>query len=205
MVNNYTIINNKNINKNTKENANINIKTSGGVYKSHEPVFHDKYLRYPWNTFTSLFYLLPILYIPVDDDFKNYYGRYILFTLTPVSFFWWAWSPKYLKYVDNTLVMGTQIWLISYLLNYDKLNYFTVQLFWLRNDMMIRVVNIILSGSLLYYNTHFNSRYLFLLALLAKISDFKFKNMYGTALFHFLSSMAITSYFYHLHMLEEKN
>jgi hypothetical protein len=122
-----------------------------------------------------------------------------------VSFFWWAWSPKYLKYVDNTLVMGTQIWLISYLLNYDKLNYFTVQLFWLRNDMMIRVVNMFLSGSLLYYNTHFNSRYLFLLALLAKISDFKFKNMYGTALFHFLSSMAITSYFYHLHMLEEKN
>lgn len=172
--------------------------TTCGVYKSYEPIYHTKIMRHPWNSLTSLFYLVPLIYIPYDNNFCNYYGRLLLSTLTPVSVFWWALSWKSLKYIDNTLVMATEIWLLSYLLECDYLNIISLFLYTIRNDMNIKCINSVLSISLLVINTHFISRYLFFMALVAKFSDYRFYNPLGTGLFHMFSAGAITSYFNNL-------
>ena len=175
---------------------------TSGVYHSNESVFHPIIMRHPWNSFTSLLYLVPLIFIPNDNQFRNYYGRLLLVTLTPVSFFWWALSLKTIKYIDNTLVMAVQIWLLSYLLDYNYLNIVSPFLLLVKNDYYIQIINGVLSTSLLVTNDHFISRYLFFLALVSKISDYRFYNPLGTGLYHLFSASAITSYFNHLEKID---
>lgn len=173
---------------------------SRGVFESNESIYHPVYLRYPFNSFTSFIYWLPVLYIPIEyplDIYQNTncIGIGILSCLAPVSFIWWSTSNRTIKYIDNGLVLSTMSWLISVVTHTPKLNYLIPFYFCLRNDRLIK--NLEVGGSILlvWYNPNMLSNILFSLGLVGKISDSYLGNPYGTGLFHIFSGLAISTYF----------
>lgn len=171
-----------------------------GVFNSNEPVFSPKFFRYPFNSITSFIFWLPLLYIPVEfplniNENTNIIGFSILSCLAPVSCIWWATSNKFIKYIDNSLVLSTKIWLLSILTHSPKLNIIIPFLFYLRNDNFIKNLEIANSVLLVWFNPNIISNSLFLLSLCGKLSDSNLGYQYGTALFHIFSGLAITVYF----------
>lgn len=174
---------------------------SRGVFESNESIYHPVYLRFPFNSFTSFIYWLPVLYIPLEYPINiyqntNYLGICILSCLAPVSFIWWSTSNRRIKYIDNGLVLSTMSWLISDITHTPKLNYLIPFYFCLRNDRFIKHLEVGSSLLLVWFNPNIISNILFSLGLVGKISDSYLGNPYGTGLFHIFSGLAIFTYFY---------
>ena len=163
----------------------------GGVFKSHEPVFHPTVFRHPLNALSSIFYWLPLYYIPYDYVL----GISILSCLAPISFIWWSTSSSQIKYIDNGLVLSTKFWLLSVLLDRPYICLSIPFCFTLKNDKLIKIIAFLGSIALLYYNTHHMSRYLFALSLIGKLADSVRMNRFGTCFFHIFSGLAIYIYF----------
>ena len=174
-------------------NKNLNQKHSlaNGVFNSHEPIFHATFLRHPLNASSSIFYWLPLYYIPSDNSL----GIMILTCLAPISFLWWSTSSSYLKYIDNGLVLSTKIWLISVLIDKSTICYLIPFIFLIKNDKLIRAIAFLGSCTLLYFNTHNLSRVLFSISLISKLADSVKIYRYGTCFFHIFSGLAIYSFF----------
>lgn len=166
-----------------------------GLYTIHEPIYHETYFRYPLNSLSSIFYLLPVLYIDLEESYLNMYGALVLILLGPISLFWWALSWDSIKYWDTNFILVTQLWLISVLLDYGYLNIFSLILINLENDNIIRRFIFIFSFILMYYNTSVISNILYLSSCIVKFSDSIYDFPYGTCFFHILSGLAITVYF----------
>ena len=132
---------------------------SKGVFKSNERVYHETCMRHPLNAFSSFCYLLPIYHISSQYEIINYYGILILGLLTPVSFMWWATSHSKIKYIDNSLVVATQIWILSYIYQIPLINFGCICLFDVQDDKLFRNIGILLSLMILYANTNYISRY----------------------------------------------
>ena len=182
----------------TNENPNLNThtRTAVGVFESNEPIYNPLYLRYPLNAFTSIFYWVPLLYIPFSHKIdSNLLGISILTCLAPVSFIWWATSNPCIKYIDNGLVLSTKLWLISVITNHPEINVLIPLFFCINRDKLIKNLAFTGSCALLWYNPNNISRGLFSISLLGKLSDSYLGNIYGTSIFHVFSGLAIAVYF----------
>lgn len=169
---------------------------ASGVFESNEPIYNKLYLRYPLNAITSIFYWLPLIYIPFNNQIDtNLLGIIILFCLAPISFIWWSTSKRYIKYIDNALVLSTKLWLISVITNHPEINVIIPLFFNINNDKIIKNLAFTGSCALLFYNPHVYSRGLFIISIIGKLSDSYLGNIYGTSIFHVFSGFAITVYF----------
>ena len=153
------------------------------LYKTHEKQFNEKIL-YPMNSLSSLFYLIPIMFI------SDLFGKFILFGMVVSSTLWWAKQTKTSHYFDLLFLSSTLIWSLSYITQINSLNYFIVPIIFIRNNTYKNIV-IVSSVSLILINTNYISKCIFFLSVVSKISDTFFGNQYGTAIFHILSSISI--------------
>ena len=103
--------------------------------------------------FTSIFYWLPLIYIPWNyETDTNLLGIIILSCLAPISFIWWATSNRYIKYIDNALVLSTKLWLISVITNHPEINVLIPLFFYIDKDKIIKNLAFTGSCALLFYN-----------------------------------------------------
>ena len=165
-----------------------------GAFKSHEPIYDPIYLRYPYNSLSSLSYLWPMYLLTGNLSYHNILGIVILSNLAIISALWWAHSLKQIKYWDNVLVILTLVWMLSVIINQVWLNFFSLAFFSLDDDKTFRYLSVIFSLLLLYCNSNFQVSLIFILALLSKLSDSIGGMRYGTAMFHCLTSLCITYY-----------
>ena len=156
------------------------------LYKTHEKIYHNE-LLYPMNSLSSLFYLIPIFFI---DD---YFGKFILLGLTISSTLWWAKQTKMSHYFDLLFLSSTLIWSLSFITKNNLFNYFIIPIIFIRNknNFYKNIIIVCVMLALLVSNANIVARTIFILSLLGKISDTYCGNKYGTAIFHFLSSIAI--------------
>jgi hypothetical protein len=176
-----------NKNKNNREKCE-------GAFKSHEPIYDPIYLRYPYNSISSLSYLWPMYLLTGNLSYLNVLGIMILSNLSIISALWWAHSLKQIKYWDNVLVIFTLVWMLSVIIDQVWLNLFSLPILSLDNDSTFRYLSVIFSVLLLYCNSNYQVSLIFILALLSKLSDSIGGMRYGTALFHCLTSLCITYY-----------
>ncbi len=78
------------------------------LYKTHEKQY-SKELMYPMNSLSSLFYLLPMMFI------GDFFGKFILLGMTVSSTLWWAKQTKTSHYFDLLFLSSTLIWSLSYI------------------------------------------------------------------------------------------
>mgnify|MGYP001311184349 CR=1 FL=1 len=170
-----------------------NQNSDESIFKSHEKLFNYKYLNYPLNSISSLFYILPIqkIYSHNEYSYNNLYGLLILGLLTISSFFWWASSLKWIQYWDLFAVLSVKIWILSNILDEYKLNIFSLIFIYNPKKSLIKYSAIILTILILYFGRNSNGSKLFTISILGKLSDTYFKYEYGTTIFHILSAIAI--------------
>lgn len=162
------------------------MKNCKSLYKTHEKKFNEKIL-YPMNSLSSLFYLIPLMFI------SDFFGKFILFGMAVSSTLWWAKQTKTSHYFDLLFLSSTLIWSLSYITKINSLNYFIVPIIFIRNKNN-DYKNIIIVSSvslLLLSNANYISKSIFVFSIVSKISDTFCGNQYGTAIFHILSSISI--------------
>ena len=162
------------------------MKNCKSLYKSHEKQY-SKDLMFPMNSLSSLFYLLPMMFI------SDLFGKFILFGMAVSSTLWWAKQTKTSHYFDLLFLSSTLIWSLSYITKIHSLNYFIFPTILIRNKNN-NCKNIIIVSSvslLLLSNANYISKSIFVFSIVSKISDTFCGNQYGTAIFHILSSISI--------------
>ena len=102
---------------------------SHSLYKSHEMIYHKDYLRYPMNSLSSLFYIIPLF-----NPIITIYGSLLLIGLTVSSTIWWATSTKTSQYFDLLFLSGTQVWILSKSIHNDYLNFAMVPMVFIRDN-----------------------------------------------------------------------
>lgn len=159
---------------------------SHSLYKSHEMIYHKDYLRYPMNSLSSLFYIIPLF-----NPIITIYGSLLLIGLTVSSTIWWATSTKTSQYFDLLFLSGTQVWILSKSIQNDYLNFAMIPMVFIRDNTIKNLFIVNNSLFLIVSSTNYTSRILFIASLLFKFSDTYGKCPFGTAVFHLLSSLSI--------------
>ena len=161
------------------------INKSISIYKSCEPQHNNKYMKRPFNSLSSLFYFLPLLYS------DNYYEMIILLGLTTSSLCWWALDNNLSHYFDIYFLMLTQIWCLSKILNLYLINILCIPLLFIK-DVQVKKKIVTINGIFLFITiNNYISRFIYGVGCLCKLSDTFLENRYGTALFHILTSLSI--------------
>lgn len=172
-------------------------KNSISVFKSNEPIYNEKYFRFPLNSITSLTYCLPIYQIWCKEKYlyTDIYGLYILSVLTCSSFLWWALSYRWIQILDLYAVIATKTWMLSNITQQPIINLFPLYFLFNQNNNTTRYTAIMLTTLILYFGRSSYGNNIFMLSILGKLSDTYGKNEYGTAVFHVLSAISIFQYF----------
>lgn len=176
------------------------IENYKNVYKSHEPIYNEKYLRYPLNSFSSYAYLLPIYFINDYSNLNHIYGITVLFCMANISFLWWALSWKSIKTWDTDFILVTLTWLISVIWNNYKVNILSIFMLTITNDNIFKFFLYLLASIVVFSNYNVLSNILFISSVLIKFSDTFYGFKYGTAIFHLMSGSTIAYYFYSLEL-----
>lgn len=158
---------------------------SVSLYKSHEKFYRENFM-YPMNSLSSLFYLLPIYYI---DD---YLAKFILLGLSYSSTFWWARQTKFYHYCDLLFLSGILIWSLSNLIKNNMINYILLPFIFIQNNNFKNIIILICFCLILVTSKDIVSKTFLIFGLVSKLSDTYMGNKYGTAIFHVLTSLAIT-------------
>jgi hypothetical protein len=155
------------------------------LYKSHEK-FYRKNFMYPMNSLSSLFYLIPIYYI---DD---YLAKFILLGLSYSSIFWWAKQTKIYHYFDLLFLCSILIWSLSNMTKNYIINYTLVPLLLIQNNNFKNIIILICFCLILVTSKDIVPKTFLIFGLTSKLSDTYMGNKYGTAIFHILTSFALT-------------
>lgn len=165
------------------------------IYISKEPIYHEKYLRYPLNALSSYFYLLPIYFIDNKYKYINLYGCLILFLLSNISFFGWALSLESIKYWHTNFILITLLWILTVIIDYPELNIVSIFLINIDKDNIVLLYLLLFSTLILMFNPNIIATYLYLLSVFINFMDTFYGYSYGTAIFHLVSSFSIIYYF----------
>lgn len=160
------------------------------VFKSHE-LYYNEYINYPFNSLTSLFFLLPIFKTTNNIEIINY------IILTFSSLCWWGTSKIQFKYCDLLFVTNTLFLILNKILNLNI--YLTLSIYCMfillslfKYDRILKITIVIIIFLILTtMSQYIFSRSLFIFSLLFKISDTYCGFKYGTALFHVFSAISI--------------
>ena len=159
------------------------------IFKSHEP-YYNKFINYPFNSLSSLFFLIPILKTTNKLEIMNY------IFLTTSSLLWWGNSNVKFKYVDLFFVSTTLFSILNKILNLSVyisaiIYCIFIILYLFKFDKVIKLVITLTIFLILTMSKDLISRTFFIGSLLFKISDTYCGFKYGTALFHIFSAVSI--------------
>ena len=155
------------------------------IFKSNEN-YNSNIINYPYNSLSSIVYLIPILILKEDI-----YGKLILLSLSISSILWWGKSKKSIRYWDTNSVIGVELWILSILLNNYKLNRLLIGVLCIKNEIIIKYIIVILSIFIIILNSNIIINSIYILSLISKLSDTFYGYKYGTCLFHLLSGVSI--------------
>ena len=170
---------------------------NNSVFKSNEPIYNEKYFRYPLNSISSLSYCAPIYQIYWKDVYlyTDIYGLFLLTLLTCASLLWWALSYRWIQILDLYAVIATKTWMLSNILQQPIINLCPLYFLFNQNNITTKYTAMILTTLILYFGRYSYGNNIFMLSIVSKLSDTYCGNRYGTAVFHILSAISIYMFF----------
>ena len=198
------------------------------VFKSQE-VRSDTIPYYPFNAYSSLFYLVPLFaFFKNKNNLKlfDFIGIIILLCLTFASLFWWSTRDKYIQLIDIALYSSLIFYIGFYylfkktdidedlILNMFIILFIIIVSISLIEKNYIRIVNVLgVIFSLIVFTKYVKSNIevlgilLIVISFVLKICDTlnyidynKLNLISGTGWFHILSALGIYFIFYRLNL-----